>query len=180
MTIRPSCPALVTTVELSGDGVTTAPGHQRAARRAAAGINAECRQDRAHAVIGDRSFGSDPEMVAQLGRAACEGLLAGGVALVSALLAGWLAARLLAWRRAAPVRRRAGAVVMDAALIGLLAARLGFIIAWWPEYAAAPWSVLAIGDGGFIGWLGLAVAMAFAFPPPRQDEAKGPGELQPA
>lgn len=25
-----------------------------------------------------------------------------------------------------------------------------------------------------------AVAMAFAFPPPRQDEAKGPGELQPA
>lgn len=34
----------------------------------------------AHEVIGDRSFGSDPETVAQLGRAACEGLLAGGVA----------------------------------------------------------------------------------------------------
>lgn len=34
----------------------------------------------AHAVIGDRSFGSDPEIVSQLGKAVCEGLLAGGVA----------------------------------------------------------------------------------------------------
>ena len=32
-----------------------------------------------HAVIGDRSFGEDPELVATLGRAACEGFLAGGV-----------------------------------------------------------------------------------------------------
>ena len=32
-----------------------------------------------HEVIGDRSFGSDPERVAALGRAACEGFLAGGV-----------------------------------------------------------------------------------------------------
>jgi beta-N-acetylhexosaminidase len=30
-------------------------------------------------VIGDRSFGADPDRVAALGRAACEGLLAGGV-----------------------------------------------------------------------------------------------------
>ena len=33
----------------------------------------------AHDVIGDRAFGSDPEVVACLGRAVCEGLLAGGV-----------------------------------------------------------------------------------------------------
>ncbi len=33
----------------------------------------------AHKVIGDRSFGSDPELVASLGRACCEGLMAGGV-----------------------------------------------------------------------------------------------------
>lgn len=30
-------------------------------------------------VIGDRAYGSDPQLVATLGRAACEGLLAGGV-----------------------------------------------------------------------------------------------------
>jgi len=33
----------------------------------------------AHDAIGDRSFGNDPHMVAQLGRAACDGLIAGGV-----------------------------------------------------------------------------------------------------
>lgn len=32
-----------------------------------------------HAVIGDRAFGGDPALVAALGRAFCEGLLAGGV-----------------------------------------------------------------------------------------------------
>ena len=33
----------------------------------------------AHSVIGDRSFGADPDLVATLGRASCEGLMAGGV-----------------------------------------------------------------------------------------------------
>lgn len=33
----------------------------------------------AHDVIGDRAYGEDPALVARLGRAACEGLLAGGV-----------------------------------------------------------------------------------------------------
>ena len=49
------------------------------------GIDIDClpvldlRLPGAHDVIGDRSFGGDPEIVATLGRAACEGLLAGGV-----------------------------------------------------------------------------------------------------
>ena len=33
----------------------------------------------AHEIIGDRAYGSDPKTIAILGRAACEGLLAGGV-----------------------------------------------------------------------------------------------------
>ncbi len=33
----------------------------------------------AHGIVGDRAFGADPAMVAALGRAVCEGLLAGGV-----------------------------------------------------------------------------------------------------
>jgi len=49
------------------------------------GINADCLPvldvpvEGAHDVIGDRAYGKDPETVAALGRAAAEGLLAGGV-----------------------------------------------------------------------------------------------------
>jgi beta-N-acetylhexosaminidase len=49
------------------------------------GINADCLPvldvpvEGAHDVIGDRAYGKDPETVSALGRAAAEGLLAGGV-----------------------------------------------------------------------------------------------------
>lgn len=52
---------------------------------AAVGIDVDCAPcldllvDGMHAVIGDRSFGADPQRVAALGRAACEGFMAGGV-----------------------------------------------------------------------------------------------------
>ncbi len=51
----------------------------------AVGINVDCLpvldtpEPGAHDVIGDRAYGRDWETVAELGRAACEGLLAGGV-----------------------------------------------------------------------------------------------------
>ncbi|NMG38576.1 beta-N-acetylhexosaminidase [Chelativorans sp. ZYF759] len=56
-----------------------------AADLAGYGINADCLPvldvpvDGAHDVIGDRAYGKDPETVSALGRAAAEGLLAGGV-----------------------------------------------------------------------------------------------------
>lgn len=79
------------------------------------------------------------------------------------LLAGWLLVR--AWARRLPdsPHKFAGARFIDTALVGLLAARLGFVIGWWPEYAAAPMSLIAIGDGGFLWWVGLPVALAFAW-----------------
>jgi beta-N-acetylhexosaminidase len=49
------------------------------------GVNADAvpvldvAQPGAHDVIGDRAYGADPELVARLGRAAAEGLMAGGV-----------------------------------------------------------------------------------------------------
>jgi beta-N-acetylhexosaminidase len=52
---------------------------------AALGINVDCLpvldtpQPGAHDVIGDRAYATTPEEVARLGRAACEGLIAGGV-----------------------------------------------------------------------------------------------------
>lgn len=56
-----------------------------AAELLALGINVDCapmvdvRAPGAHDIIGDRAFGTDPFLVADLGRAAAEGLLAGGV-----------------------------------------------------------------------------------------------------
>ncbi len=56
-----------------------------AAELAALGIDVDCApvldipQPDAHPVIGDRALGDHPERVALLGRAVCEGLLAGGV-----------------------------------------------------------------------------------------------------
>ncbi|MGY0561261.1 prolipoprotein diacylglyceryl transferase family protein [Luteimonas sp. A277] len=80
-----------------------------------------------------------------------------------ALLAAWLVVR--AWARRLPEspHKPAGAWLLDAALVGLLAARLGFVLRWWPEYAAAPMSLIAIGDGGFLWWVGLPAAVAFAW-----------------
>jgi beta-N-acetylhexosaminidase len=49
------------------------------------GVNVDClpvldvADPTGHAVIGERAYGETPEVVATLGRAACEGLLAGGV-----------------------------------------------------------------------------------------------------
>ena len=56
-----------------------------AADLSACGINVNCAPvldlllPEGHDVVGDRAFSSDPETVAGLGRAVCEGLLAGGV-----------------------------------------------------------------------------------------------------
>lgn len=83
---------------------------------------------------------------------------------VAAFLAWWLVralARHLGGHADPSVPKRAGALFTDALLVGLLAARLGYVLRWWPEYAVAPWSILAIGDGGFLWWIGLPAALAF-------------------
>ena len=84
---------------------------------------------------------------------------------VAAFLAWWLVralARHLGGHADPSVPKRAGALFTDALLVGMLAARLGYVLRWWPEYAVAPWSILAIGDGGFLWWIGLPAALAFA------------------
>ena len=84
-----------------------------------------------------------------------------------AALAAWWLVRLLAVRFTASddktVPKLAGSLFADIFLVGLLAARIGYVLRWWPEYAAAPKSIIAIGDGGFLWWTGLPVALAFSW-----------------
>ena len=74
------------------------------------------------------------------------------VLVAGAALAAWWLVRLLAVRFTASddktVPKLAGSLFADIFLVGLLAARIGYVLRWWPEYAAAPKSIIAIGDGG--------------------------------
>lgn len=80
------------------------------------------------------------------------------LALIVALGAGALSAR----RHAPGSVRRLASLVMDTALVGFVAARLGFVVTWWPRYMEYPWSVFYISDGGFLIWAGALASTAFA------------------
>lgn len=82
-------------------------------------------------------------------------------ALAAAAILAWLVARFLLRKTDAPSRRVAASVLLDALFVGLLAARAVYVIRWWPEYAARPWSFVAIGDGGFNVWAGALAALAW-------------------
>lgn len=79
---------------------------------------------------------------------------------LSALLA-WSAARMWARRQPGSPHKAAGSLLFDAVLVGLAVARLAYIARWWKEYAQAPWSMIAIGDGGFTWWIGTLGALLF-------------------
>ncbi|MGN4189502.1 TlpA family protein disulfide reductase [Burkholderia gladioli] len=81
-------------------------------------------------------------------------------ALAAAALLAWLIALGLARTLPGDIDRRAPSLLVDALLVGLLAARVAYVLRWWPQYAAAPASIVAIGDGGFSAWAGLAAALA--------------------
>lgn len=80
--------------------------------------------------------------------------------LVAAWGVGTVAGR---WRaRGMPDPKPAvGGALFDVALVGLVVARLAFIVAWWPLYAADPWAVLRPGDGGYLPIAGVLAALAF-------------------
>ena len=78
-----------------------------------------------------------------------------------AALVAWAVARALARRLPDAPSKAAGALVIDALFLGLLVARVAYVLLWWREYAAAPLSIIQIGDGGFIWWAGLAAGIGF-------------------
>lgn len=76
--------------------------------------------------------------------------------LAGAWLALWLAERLAG----EAARAEAGRAVLRAALAGLLAARVAFVAGAWDLYAAEPWSLLDLRDGGWHAAAGVVAALA--------------------
>jgi thiol-disulfide isomerase/thioredoxin len=75
---------------------------------------------------------------------------------VAALVARWVARR---WTSA---RLPTLSPLTDMAIAGLVVARLVFVLQWWPQYAADPWSIIRPGDGGYALWPGIIAAVALA------------------
>lgn len=65
--------------------------------------------------------------------------LLGGI-VVALAINGW-------WRRRG--RASVESALWLSLLVSLVIARLVFVVRWWPEYVAQPWSMLNVRDGGF-------------------------------
>lgn len=78
------------------------------------------------------------------------------LAFAIAVAVGWQIART---RGAPPVK--VVPTILDMLFVGVVAARLGFVLEWLPQYLADPWSIIRIGDGGFSVWPGVLGGLAF-------------------
>lgn len=58
------------------------------------------------------------------------------------------------------VRAGAETRLFIALVVGVLGARVGWIVQHWPAYAESPWAVLAFRDGGYLPWAGALVCAA--------------------
>lgn len=79
---------------------------------------------------------------------------------IAAALA-WLASRFLGRKLPDGQARKAGHLIFDTLLVSLLCARLVFVLSWWPDYAQAPRSIVALNDGGFHMAAGLLAAIVW-------------------
>lgn len=73
------------------------------------------------------------------------------IALALATLAGWLAGRR---QRVNPER-----VLFGLFMLGLVIARLAFVIAYWGQYQRHPLGIIDIRDGGFMVWPGVTAVL---------------------
>lgn len=68
-------------------------------------------------------------------------------------------ATLVGWR----VAKRGGdnpeSSLFNLFIVGLICARIGFVIAYWPLYRDDPVQIVDIRDGGFLPWVGLATVL---------------------
>lgn len=52
--------------------------------------------------------------------------------------------------------------LLDIVVAGVASARLAFVAQWWPRYREEPWSILRLGDGGYVWWAALPAALVVA------------------
>jgi len=84
------------------------------------------------------------------------GPLALPVAPLILLLSVWMAASVAGRQVVREDRAKAENTVWGALLLGLLAARIGFVLPYASFYLATPWTVLDVRDGGWLAVAGLA------------------------
>ena len=78
------------------------------------------------------------------------------------MLAALLVALAVAHLVARPHKLAVSGSLTDAALAGLLAGRVVFVLTWWKQYNAAPLSMIDIRDGGVTMWAALAAGLLVA------------------
>lgn len=78
------------------------------------------------------------------------------------MLAALLIAVVVAHLSARPHKLGVSGPLTDAALAGLAAGRVVFVLTWWRQYSAAPWSMIDIRDGGVTPWAALAAGLLVA------------------
>lgn len=82
------------------------------------------------------------------------------IALNHLLLISALAlATLVGWRVAKRGGENPESVLFSLFLLGLLAARAGFVLAYWPHYRDDLWQIIDLRDGGFLAWPGVIVLL---------------------
>lgn len=82
------------------------------------------------------------------------------VLVAMATLFAWLVARTWAKAKEADSKSSSGLIV-DALLVGALAARLAYVLYWWDDYSHDWRAIIAIGDAGFISWVGVLAGLGF-------------------
>src|SRR5476649_2379296 len=78
------------------------------------------------------------------------------------MLAALLVAIGVAHLSARPHKLAVSGPLTDAALAGLLAGRVVFVLTWWKQYSGAPWTIIDIRDGGVTPWAALAAGLLVA------------------
>ena len=81
---------------------------------------------------------------------------------MAAVLVGIVVTSVLAGRSGLDAKW-ASAVAESSALVGLVGARLVFVVFNWSVYKQAPWTALYLWQPGYNPWAGIALGLVFAF-----------------
>ncbi|VVO20818.1 TlpA disulfide reductase family protein [Pseudomonas fluorescens] len=75
------------------------------------------------------------------------------------LISALILATLVGWRMAKRGGENPESVLFSLFLLGMLAARVGFVLAYWTHYRDDLWQIIDLRDGGFLAWPGVIVLL---------------------